>query len=139
MEIEILSATKNAQNVVFSDVNLDVNTESKLELVYNEDSINKSIITILGTRKGSRVFRRNFGSYVHDILFDPMDAGSVNSLRRELIDAISEWEDRIVLDKTEVLPDYPNQQYFVEITYRIPALGNKVSTLNFNLKQFQGA
>lgn len=135
MQIEILKATKTATSVIYSDVNLDIGSESSLELVYNEDAINKSIVTILGTRKGTRVFRRNFGSYVYDILFDPIDDISVNRIKREIIDAISEWEPRIVLTKTEVLPDYENQQYFVEMTYTIPALGNKVSSLNFNLSK----
>lgn len=135
MEIVILSATKNASSVIFSDVNLDLNTESKLELVYNEDAINKSIVTILGTRKSTRPFRRDFGSYVNDILFDPMDEITTSRLRREIIDAIQEWEPRISLDKTEVILDYPNQQYFVELTYRIPSLGNRVASLNFNLSR----
>lgn len=135
MQIEILSATKTAASVIYSDVNLDVNTESKLELVYNEDAISKSIVTILGTRKGTRVFRRSFGSYVYDILFDPMDDISVNRLRREIIDAIEEWEPRIKLSNTEVLPDYDNQQYFVEMTYTIPTLGDRIISLNFNLSR----
>jgi phage baseplate assembly protein W len=116
-------------------VNLDVNTESVLELVYNEDAINKSIVTILGTRKGSRPFRRTFGSYVNDILFDPMDEISTSRLRREIVDALEEWEPRVVMNSTEVMIDYPNQQYFVELTYRIPALGDKVVSLNFNLSR----
>ena len=135
MKIEVLSATKTAQSVIYSDVNLDVNTESDLELVYNEDSINKSVVTILGTRKGSRVFRRTFGSYVNDLLFDPIDEVTTKRLRREIIDAIAEWEPRIIMDDTEVIPDYPNQQYYVELTYRIPSLGDKVVSLNFNLSR----
>jgi phage baseplate assembly protein W len=132
--MEILTATKNATSVVFSDVNLDVNTESPLELVYNEDSINKSIITILGTKKFSRVFRRDFGSELQDILFDPMDDMTVLRIKRELIEAIERWENRIILKKAEVLPDYPNQQYYVELVYVIPALGNKTASFTFNLK-----
>lgn len=128
-----LAATKNAGSVVFSDVNLDVNSESHLELVFNEDAVNKSIVTILGTRKKTRVFRRNFGSYLLDILFDPMDPITVERIQREIITAIEEWEPRIVLKKTEVLPDYPNQQYYVSIEYQIPALGNKSAAFTFNL------
>lgn len=133
--MDILSATKKATTVIFSDVNLDVNTESPLELVYNEDSINKSIVSILGTKKGTRVFRRNFGSHVFDILFDPMDDLTVNRLKREILDAIQNWETRIVMEETIVLPDYPNQQYYIELSYRIPALGNKLVTFTFNLRQ----
>jgi len=128
-----LIATKNAGSVVFSDVNLDVNSESHLELVFNEDSINKSVVTILGTRKKTRVFRRNFGSYLLDILFDPMDPITTERIKREIITAIEEWEPRIVLKNTEVLPDYPNQQYYVSLEYQIPALGNKSATFTFNL------
>lgn len=133
--MEFLSATKGATNIVYSDVNLDVNTESPLELVYNEDAINKSIVAILGTKKGTRVFRRDFGSHVLDILFDPMDDLTVNRLKREIIQAIEQWEIRITMEPSEVLPDYANQQYYVELNYRIPALGNKRVTFTFNLKQ----
>jgi len=133
MAVQILNATSNAKSVIFSDVNLDVNQESTLELVYNEDSINKSIVTILSTRKGSRVFRRDFGSYINDILFDPMDQVTVDRIKTELITAIEEWEDRVVLKKAIVLPDYPNQQYFVQLEYTIPALDNKSVVFTFNL------
>lgn len=135
MEIQILKATKTATSVVYSDANLDVGVDSSLELVYNEDAINKSIVTILGTRRGTRVFRRGFGSYIYDLLFDPMDSATVTRIRREIIDAIERWEPRISLEKTEVIPDYPEQQYFVELEYRIPALGNKTSSVTFNLSR----
>lgn len=133
MAVQILNATSNAKSVIFSDVNLDVNQESTHELVYNEDAINKSIVTILSTRKGSRVFRRNFGSYINDILFDPMDQVTVDRIKTELITAIEEWENRVVLKKAIVLPDYPNQQYFVQLEYTIPALDNKSVVFTFNL------
>lgn len=128
-----LTATASASSVIFSDINVDVNEETHLELVYNEDSINKSIITILNTRKKSRVFRRDFGSYMQDILFDPMDDISVDRVKRELITAIGEWENRVVLKSATVLPDYPNQQYYVAIEYTIPSLGNKSASFTFNL------
>ena len=132
--MEVLSATKKATLIVFSDVNLDVNTESSRELVYNEDAINKSIVTILSTKRGSRVFRRSFGSNLQDVLFDPMDDITVNRIKRELIRAIEQWEPRIILESSEVLPDYANEQYFVELNYKIPALGNRPASFTFNLK-----
>lgn len=119
--------------IVFSDVNPGVNEHSPLELVYNEDSINRSIVTILNTRKGTRVFRRNFGSYMHDILFDPMDGISVDRVKRELLTAIAEWEPRVVMKSATVIPDYPNQQYFVQLDYYIPLLYNKSASFTFNL------
>src|ERR1035437_1351842 len=89
--------TTAASKVVFSDVNLNVNSDTSLELVYNETSINNSIMTILGTKKGTRVFRRTFVSFVEDLLFDPMDGISTDRLQREIITALGEWEPRVVL------------------------------------------
>ena len=131
--MQILAATSTASRIVFSDVNPDVNSESHLELVYNEDAVNKSIVTILGTRKGSRVFRRTFGSYLQDILFDPMDTLTSDRIKREIITAIREWEPRIVLKTAEVIPDYDNQQYYIALEYSIPALNNKSAAFTFNL------
>lgn len=131
--MRILTATTDATKIVFSDVNLDVNIESPLELVYNEDSINKSIITILSTRKGSRVFRRNFGAVINDMLFEPIDNITADAIKYELIQAIKDWEDRIELQRAIVIPDYVNQQYYVQIDYIIPQLNNKSAQFTFNL------
>lgn len=120
--------------IVFSDVNLGLNTESQYEVVYDEDSIQKSVTMILGTKVGSRVFRRDFGSYLEDILFDPIDDISIQRIRTELISAIEKWEPRIILADAIVKPDYANEQYYVALNYTIPALNNKSASFIFNLK-----
>lgn len=132
MAITITPSTP-APAVIFSDVNLGLNTESQYELVYDEDAIQKSVIMILGTKVGQRVFRRDFGSYLEDILFDPMDDISVQRIKTELISAISKWEPRIILVSTVVKPDYANELYYVELNYVIPSLNNKSASFIFNL------
>lgn len=121
--------------VIYSDINKDLNTVSGYEQVYNEDAINKSIITILTTRKNTRVFRREFGSFLLDTLFEPMDPTTVSMIKNELIQSIKEWEYRIELRKAEVVPDYANQMYYVQLEYVIPALDNKLASFTFNLLQ----
>ncbi len=125
----------SASNVVFSDVNLNVNSGSPQEKVFNLDSIQNSIVTILNTRKGSRVFNRRFGSLLEDILFEPMDQSTTNQIKSALLDAIREWEPRVKIQLATVLPDYENQQYYVELVYIVPQLSNSSITLNFNLSQ----
>ena len=46
---------------------------------------------------------------------------------------IGAWETRIALQRTDVVPDYANNQYYVEMEYTIPALEDKNVTLKFNL------
>jgi phage baseplate assembly protein W len=121
--------------VVFSDVNLTLNEESQYEIVYDEDSIQKSVTMIMGTKVGSRVFRRNFGSALEDLLFEPMDDVTVQRIKSELLSSIGKWETRIVLVSAIVKPDYANEQYYVALNYEIPALNNRSASFVFNLSR----
>ena len=61
--------------------------------------IEGNIIQILGTRKGERVMLPLFGSRILDFIHEPLDHITCALLRFELIDAISLWEHRIILDR----------------------------------------
>jgi len=62
-----------------------------------------------------------------------MDDISVDRLKRELVTAIEEWEPRITMSAAAVIPDYVNQQYFIQLDYKIPSLANKSASFTFNL------
>lgn len=121
--------------VVFSDINPDVSLDGPFELVFNEDSIIKSLETCFTTPKFSRVFRRRFGSRLLELLFQPMDEITASSIGFELKQVAEQWETRIANINVAVIPDYDNQQYYVELTYNIPLLGNKMVNYRFNLAQ----
>lgn len=125
--------------VIFSDVNPDVSLDGPFELVFNEDAIIKSLETCFTTPKFSRVFRRQFGSRLTHLLFQPMDDVTANAIGLELRTVAQEWERRITNINVVVIPDYENQQYYVELTYRIPLLGNKMVNYKFNLNQGAGS
>ncbi len=131
----VVQDQNGVSRIIYSDVNHEVNTTSTSELVFNEWSINQSILTILDTKRGTRVFRRNFGSNMIDLVFLPLTTTTQMRIYRELVKAIEEHEPRIVIELAEVIPDYENQQWFIEITYRIPTLNNKTAVFNFNIVQ----
>lgn len=119
---------------VYSDISLSYDKSgSPYTMVYDEQSLNNAIVTILSTRRGSRVFRRTFGSNLTDLLFDPMNDSTATSIKFEIISAVEDWEPRIKLVSSKVVPDYTNQLYYVELGYVIPALNNKQVSFNFNL------
>ena len=121
--------------IVYSDVNSEVNLSDNSELVFNENSINQSILTILDTKRGTRVFRRDFGSNMADLVFLPMTETTLARIYREMVRAIEIWETRIEIITAEIIPDYPNQQWFIELNYRIPTLNNKTAVFNFNISR----
>lgn len=119
--------------VIFSDVNPDVTLDGPFELVYNEDAILKSLETIFTTPIYTRPFRRRFGTRLLNLLFDPIDSITASRIGSELKEAAQYWEKRIDDIKIVCIPDYDNQQYYVEITFIIPKLGNKMVNYKFNL------
>ena len=80
--------------------------------------IEGNIIQILGTRKGERVMLPLFGSRILGFIHEPLDHITCALLRFELIDAISRWEHRIILDrKNTLITPYP-QEFRVKASLR---------------------
>ena len=80
--------------------------------------IEGNIIQILGTQKGERVMLPLFGSRILDFIHEPLDHIICALLRFELIDAISMWEHRIILDrKNTTITLYP-QEFRVKASLR---------------------
>jgi phage baseplate assembly protein W len=80
-----------------------VNALGNIDLVTAEKDIEQSIAIILGTRRGERVMRPEFGCLAHDLLFEPRDAVLAGQLRDDVIEALVRWEPRI--DVIEVRPE----------------------------------
>lgn len=125
----------NSPQVQFSDLNPLISTEDPYELVFDEACIFRSIITILSTKIGSRVFNRYFGSKVEDYLWEPIDDKTADLINIDVKNSISKWEKRIRLTKTTVLVDLDSYQYYVNLEYEIPGLKNKASSFAFNLNR----
>ena len=80
------------------------NVENDFKLIEGD------IIQILATRRGERVMLPLFGSRILDFIHEPLDHITCALLRFELIDAISMWEHRIILDrKNTTITPYPQE------------------------------
>jgi len=121
--------------VVYSDVNISLGTRSNYELVLNEQAVQQSIINIITTRKGSRPFRRDFGSNLLDLVFDPLDDVTARRMRNQLMNEIAAQEPRVVIEAVEVIPDYDNDMYYLNISGWMPQLENARVDFNFNLRR----
>jgi phage baseplate assembly protein W len=65
--------------------------------VASTEKIVMAMRQILGTRIGSRVIDRNFGSDLREILFTPIDEVSIARVRFAVTSAIQRWERRVEL------------------------------------------
>jgi phage baseplate assembly protein W len=93
-----------------------------IALSRGENDIEQAIRIILGTVKGERRMRPNFGCGIHDLVFAPNDESTWGLARYAVEEALGWWEPRIDVDEVMVRPnpDEPSQ-LDIRISYRIRA------------------
>ena len=89
-------------------------------VAYYEEKIRQSVMIILGTAKGERVMRPDFGCDIHDRTFDVIDAGILTLIRSDIREALVLWEPRIeVLDVTPETSYLSEGRIDIRVTYKV--------------------
>lgn len=86
-----------------------------------EESVRQAILVILGTAKGERVMRPDFGCGIHDLVFANATAATMGRITKDVHESLLRLEPRI--DVTEVnvrLGDTPNV-LLIDIDYEVRA------------------
>lgn len=82
--------------------------------------IHESIRQILGTRKGERFMRPEFGTRLYELVFEPNDRLLYGLIRHEVMEALDEWEPRVVVtDVIVAASDTDEHLVLVDIRYRL--------------------
>ncbi len=93
-----------------------------IALSRHENDIEESIRIILGTAKGERRMRPNFGSDIHNLIFAPNNATTWGLAAHYVEEALGWWEPRI--EVTEIEPNSDPEdtsRLLINIKYRIKA------------------
>ena len=106
-----------------SPVRLDEN--GQIQVAKYEEAVRQSIFMILGTAKGERVMRPNFGCGIHDKVFAPNSSGTLGQIISDVRDALIEWEPRIDILDVDTIPDpqKPNM-ILVQVNYQVRTTNN---------------
>jgi phage baseplate assembly protein W len=76
-----------------------------IALVTREREIEQAIRLILGTAKGERPMRPEFGCRIHDHVFGPANAATAGQIAYDVREALEQWEPRISVEDVNVLYD----------------------------------
>ena len=97
-----------------------VNSTGGLSYSQYEKDIEESIYIILGTAKGERVMRPDFGCGIHDFVFAPADEFTIQSIQYRVEEALRDWEPRIDLLNVDVSSsETERNRLIINIEYRI--------------------
>jgi phage baseplate assembly protein W len=111
--------------------------DRKIAMSEYEVDIKEAIWIILGTAKGERVMRPDFGCGIHDFVFAPINTATVNLVENAVREALTLWEPRIELTKVEVSTEQADEgKLIVSIDYRVRTTNNRFNLVYpFYLKE----
>jgi phage baseplate assembly protein W len=99
---------------------LQVNGAGGIALARGENDIEQAIRMILGTAKGERRMRPNFGCAIHDLVFAPNDESTWGLARYAVEEALGWWEPRIDVVEVNVAPSPDDDARLdIEIQYSV--------------------
>lgn len=73
-----------------------------LQLTHYGNEIEQAIQIILGTIPGERVMRPEFGSRLHELVFEPLNQQTIDRARQFVRMALERWEPRIELKDVKI-------------------------------------
>lgn len=101
---------------------LEIDNRGGIAMAQNEGGIEESIRVILGTAKGERRMRPNFGCDIHTLVFAPNNATTWGLASHYVEEALTFWEPRIELMEVDTQNDTADaSRMLVGIKYRVKA------------------
>jgi len=99
--------------------------DGEIELAEYEESVRQAIWIVLGTAKGERVMRPDFGCGIYDLVFEVNSVSTAGRVAQEVQDALLYFEPRIdVLDVQVQAEGDSGEVLLISIQYQVRATNN---------------
>lgn len=98
--------------------------------VTDTDAVKRALKFLLLSRTGETPFYPNFGSKLHQLLFEPIDPITTVLIEHEIAATIEAFEPRVNIQELTVTPVEDQNEYQVNLVFN---LVNQVQPLTFTL------
>ena len=95
-----------------------------LVLAAYEESVRLAILIILGTAKGDRVMRPDFGCGIHDLVFESLSAATLGRVQQMVHEALLRLEPRIDVIDVAARPAGDGNTLLIHVEYEVRATNN---------------
>lgn len=100
--------------------------EGKIATSSGEELIRESIMIILGTAKGERVMRPEFGCGINELVFAPNNTSTATLIGVYVKEALLKWEPRIeVLNVSAATDEKEGNRLNINIDYMVKTTNTK--------------
>jgi Bacteriophage baseplate protein W len=105
---------------------VNVSPTGKIKMSEYEEDIKEAIWIILGTSKGERVMRPDFGCGIHDYVFASINTTTISLIESSVREALIRWEPRIEILKVKASSDMADVgRLLISIDYRVRTTNNE--------------
>jgi len=96
----------------------------KISVAEYEKSVRQSIWIILGTAKGERVMRPDFGCGIYELVFENVTAGTIGRIVQAVREALLMFETRIDVLEVRVQAENNGEVLLISVDYEVRATNN---------------
>lgn len=116
---------------------VQVTPSGRIALSQYEEDIKEAIWIILGTAKGERIMRPDFGCGIHDLVFAPINTATLTLVENSVREALTVYESRIELIQVKASAEHADEgKLIVSIDYRVRSTNNRFNLVYpFYLKE----
>lgn len=131
------------------DLNPDISIGLQLPLGYSNtghfkqtqtalEQAKHNIVNLLKTIKGERLGQPEFGSRLHEVIFEPMDENLNDNIEETIRESIEMWLPYINIKNLEVsLPDYDRNTVNISIDFGLSFEPEKIENASISFEQFE--
>jgi len=117
-------------------VGYPINTPRDILVDTDLDAIKNSISNLFNTIPGQKLLSPNYGLSLKQYLFEPVTTSTANMIGETILNGITRFEPRVVVDKIKVSGNSDDKQYTITLIIRVPLLSSRDSlTLNAVLSE----
>lgn len=92
----------------------------RFAMSHGVEKVKESVRVVLGTSRGERIMRDDFGSNVKNLLLEPLTPVTAERLADAIRTALTRWEPRVDVLEVSVSPDAVEETKLVaSLTYRL--------------------
>lgn len=101
------------------DINLTKKLNGDIKELKNVEAVKESIKNIFKTMQGSRRMLPGFAINLYNLLFEPVDRTTASEIGKTILNSITSWDDRPIIQKIIVVPNNARTLYDIKISFTL--------------------
>ena len=137
MALKKIKGSSFTESRSFKDLSVgftrNANTKD-VAIVKNDNAIKQAVKNFILTVPGEKPLQPEIGSRISELLFEPLDPFTSDSIKQEVINTISQYEPRVRIVNVFVKANFDKNSFDVELRYQIVGLP-PVESIEFVLQR----